>query len=258
MNKEIKEIIELVSERDNNWIVDNMILFVRSGSHAYGTNTESSDRNYKGIFIPPLNYHLGIHDFTSVTMSTSNNDKKNSSDDIDVTIYSLKEFFRLAMKGNPNILEMLFVEQEDILYASKEGVQLGLNREEFLSTENIKRSFGGFAKSANKYMDKPFGLDKGIARTKTQHSMRVYKMAIDAFTTGSFNTKSSTPGYLKAIKNEDMTLENMRRKLEGKENRFKEMSENSILKSNLDERMLEVLLVNMTMDHLNLVELSKE
>lgn len=258
MNKEVKEVIESVSMMDNKWIVDNMILFVRSGSHAYGTNTEESDRDYKGVFIPPLNYHLGIHDFTSITMNTSSNDKKNSSDDIDVTIYSLKEFFRLAMKGNPNILEMLFVEQEDILYASNEGVVLGLNREHFLSTNNIKRSFGGFANSAKSYMDKPFGLKEDVARTKTYHSIRVYEMAVDALTTGKFKAKSDNPEYLKEIRGSGTTLESLMGRLGAEEEEFKRAVENSILNDELDKDSLEKMLIIMTMNHLNLLETTSE
>lgn len=42
------------------------ILLVASGSHAYGTATPTSDRDFKGIFIPPMDYYLSP--FRSIDM----------------------------------------------------------------------------------------------------------------------------------------------------------------------------------------------
>lgn len=38
----------------------NKILEIRSGSHLYGLNTENSDEDYIGIFLAPVEYHLGL------------------------------------------------------------------------------------------------------------------------------------------------------------------------------------------------------
>lgn len=38
----------------------NKILEIRSGSHLYGLNTENSDKDYVGIFLAPIEYHLGL------------------------------------------------------------------------------------------------------------------------------------------------------------------------------------------------------
>ena len=41
------------------WMDRGTVLLVRHGSHAYGTNTETSDEDFKGVAIPPKEYFLG-------------------------------------------------------------------------------------------------------------------------------------------------------------------------------------------------------
>lgn len=43
------------------------IYYARHGSHAYGLNVETSDEDFKGICIPPLEFELGfLHNFEQV------------------------------------------------------------------------------------------------------------------------------------------------------------------------------------------------
>lgn len=53
----------------------NKILEIRSGSHLYGLNTENSDEDYIGIFLAPIEYHLGLQKVEQVDLSIK--DKKN-------------------------------------------------------------------------------------------------------------------------------------------------------------------------------------
>ena len=56
------------------------------GSHLYGTNTLTSDTDYKGIFIPhkqDLLKNIASH---HISYSTGKSDSKNTKDDIDFVI----------------------------------------------------------------------------------------------------------------------------------------------------------------------------
>lgn len=116
------------------------ILRVRHGSHCYGLNTPTSDIDEKGVCIPPMKYHFGfLNNFEQFeSMASKGGDK-------DLVIFSLAKFARLASQCNPNIIEMLFVDESDILYCDDFGDELLAIRNEMISKEAFKR-FSGYAK----------------------------------------------------------------------------------------------------------------
>jgi len=127
------------------------IYLARHGSHAYGTNLPTSDIDVKGICIPPLAVHFGfLHTFEQYERM-GNNEGGNLhrlrglvSSDCDLVIYSLKKFAKLAADCNPNIIEVLFCSDEDVLEATPEGEYLRSIRERFLS-KKAKHTFSGYA-----------------------------------------------------------------------------------------------------------------
>jgi predicted nucleotidyltransferase len=126
----------------------NLILKVLVGSHLYGTNTESSDRDYVGIFIPSKDYILGLKTCEQVEIRTNPTDsgKRNSKEDTDTVIYSLPKFIKLAYENNPNITETFFVDPPHILFCNEFGKQLLDNYKLFISTR-VKHKFLGYAHS---------------------------------------------------------------------------------------------------------------
>ena len=121
---------------DLSWIKNNTIYLVRHGSHAYGTNTESSDEDFKGVAIPTKEYYLGANKrFEQAELK-----------DPDTVIYEIRKFINLAAASNPNIIEVLFVEEGDIVHVDNLGRLLLDNKEKFLS-KRIKHTFTGYAVS---------------------------------------------------------------------------------------------------------------
>jgi len=74
-------------------------LLVRSGSKSYGIDVEGSDDDYVGVFIPRL------RDFVSLDGIERDTYAGNGPD---FTIHEIGKFCRLALKGNPAILETLW------------------------------------------------------------------------------------------------------------------------------------------------------
>jgi hypothetical protein len=120
-------------------IDERTILKIKHGSHAYGLNTPMSDLDIKGVAIEPLEYHLG---FMHVFEQFEHMGSKDGSDD--VVIYSLKKFAKLAAGCNPNIIEILFGEESDILFIDESGEELRANRDLFLSRK-ARFTFAGYA-----------------------------------------------------------------------------------------------------------------
>jgi hypothetical protein len=124
----------------------NLILKVRVGSHLYGTNTPESDEDFVGIFVPSVEYLLGLNRIEEVDLGVKSKDAKgkNTKDAVDFKAYTLEKFACLALDNNPNILEILFVNPANVLFANDLGHKLLNLRYEFLSTR-IKQRFLGYA-----------------------------------------------------------------------------------------------------------------
>lgn len=130
------------------------ILEIRNGSHLYGLNTPKSDEDFSGIFLAPLEYHIGLHKVEQVDLSIKSKlaNGKNSPEAVDRTFYELKRFVNLAIDSNPNILEQLFVDEKNIVFINEAGRKLLDNRHLFLS-QNAIRKFVGYATSQKRKLE---------------------------------------------------------------------------------------------------------
>jgi predicted nucleotidyltransferase len=114
------------------------------GSHAYGTNVEGSDRDYKGIFIQSPEDVL------------INGYKEQIEVNKDEVYYELKRFIDLCCTANPTMLELLFMPEDCIVYKHPVMDILLIEGSKMLSKQ-CKYSFGGYAKAQIK---KASGLNK--------------------------------------------------------------------------------------------------
>jgi len=119
-----------------------VIYKVISGSHAYGTNTPSSDMDIRGVFIPSDDYIFGIKRM----------DTNISNDNEDIVLYELRKYISLLVNSNPNIIELLYVDKKHILEMTPLGEMLRDARRTFLS-KRVYYTFGAYAHSQIKRME---------------------------------------------------------------------------------------------------------
>jgi hypothetical protein len=74
-------------------------LVVRAGSKSYGIDVEGSDDDYVGVFVAPLGELLSMSGLARDTYAAN---------DPDYTLHEIGKFCRLALQGNPAILETLW------------------------------------------------------------------------------------------------------------------------------------------------------
>jgi predicted nucleotidyltransferase len=132
---------------------DEMILFkCLSGSYLYGTNSESSDKDYKGVFLPNFNDLILGKAPKHYTSTTGSFNEKNSSDDIDETYYSLHYFLELAAKGDTNAIDILFAytNYEAVIIDTPIWNEIIENIDKIL-TKNVKAYLGYCKSQAQKY-----------------------------------------------------------------------------------------------------------
>lgn len=117
------------------------IFLAKHGSHCYGLNVSTSDLDMKGICIEPLKFHYGFLNNFEQHIELVGNGNPN-----DLTIFSLKKFAKLASDNNPNIIEILFCDDSDVLQIDDYGEELRAARRSFLSTRAFY-TFAGYAHS---------------------------------------------------------------------------------------------------------------
>lgn len=122
------------------------------GSYLYGTNSESSDKDYKGVFLPNLNDLILGKAPKHYTSTTGSFNERNSSDDIDETYYSLQYFLELAAKGDTNAIDILFAytNKDAIIETSPIWNEIIKNIDKIL-TKNVKAYLGYCKSQAQKY-----------------------------------------------------------------------------------------------------------
>jgi hypothetical protein len=140
---------------------DRLLLLAITGSNAYGLAVEGvSDLDYKGIFIAPKSYYLGIKQIEQIEgkgkegIFASSQEEKGLnkcnfvSDKFDFlrgndfVIYELKKYLKLLRNANPNIQELLWL--DDYIYLHPLTKILIENRDKFL-TKKVKSSYIGYA-----------------------------------------------------------------------------------------------------------------
>lgn len=127
---------------------DNTILKVRIGSHLFGTNTPDSDLDIEGVFMPPISVLYGLGECKEVDLSTVSKDEngRNTADAVDFKIREYRTFMRLALQNNPNILNIVFSNDENVIFQDDFGKRLRGMAEYFPHKEGLRR-FYGYAQS---------------------------------------------------------------------------------------------------------------
>lgn len=123
------------------------ILRVRTGSGVHGVSTGSSDLDEVGVCIEPPEYVVGLKQFEQYTYRTAADrtgkpDARSQAGDLDLTVYSLRKYMRLALNGNPSIIETLFTPDEHVIQRNWLGAELQAMATSIVSKEAIPRYIG--------------------------------------------------------------------------------------------------------------------
>jgi hypothetical protein len=92
------------------------ILRVLVGSGVHGTAIEGQDdRDEMGLCVEPPEHVIGLRTFEQYVYRTQPEGVRSGPGDLDLTVYSLRKWTRLAMAGNPTVLLPLFVPDEHVV-----------------------------------------------------------------------------------------------------------------------------------------------
>jgi len=139
-----------------------IIVRLKFGSHLYGTNSETSDEDFKGVFLPTKEEVLlgKVPKSYNFTTKPKGSEDKNTSEDIDTEIYSLHYFLKLALEGQTVAIDMLHAPDNMIMEKDNKGIwDYLVNHRGMFYTKNLKAFVGYARKQAAKYGIKGSRLD---------------------------------------------------------------------------------------------------
>lgn len=119
------------------------ILRTQVGSGVHGIAIAGQDdRDEMGVCIEPPEYVVGLRRFEQYEYRTQPMHVRSGHGDLDLVIYGLRKWARLALAGNPTVLLLLFTPTKDIVHVTDAGRELRENAAMFLSRAAAPKFIG--------------------------------------------------------------------------------------------------------------------
>ena len=148
----------------------NRIMFLTlGGSHAYGTNVETSDIDIRGCAMNSASEIVGLSNFEQFINTET-----------DTTVYAFNKLINLLLNCNPNTIEMLGCKPDHYIYMTDAGREMINNRKMFLSKRAI-HSFGGYANQQLNRLENAIARDALAQAQKEEHIRRSMENSVKSF-----------------------------------------------------------------------------
>jgi predicted nucleotidyltransferase len=143
-------------------LFDRVIFRCVIGSRAYGLETEDSDTDRRGIYLPPADLHWSLY---GVPDQLEN--------DITQEVYwELQKFVVLALKANPNVLECLY---SPLVETCTPLAQRLLDMKEAFLSKLVFQTYSGYVASQFKKMQTDI---KNQGKVKWKHVMHLIRLLL--------------------------------------------------------------------------------
>jgi uncharacterized protein len=206
-----------------------MVLRVQVGSGVHGTAvTGQDDRDEMGLCLEPPPFVTGLAQVRNGTRGSGPSVRfeqyerhtawdrpgglanRSGAGDLDVIIYSARKWARLALAGNPTVLLVLFVPDEEVVFRDEAGAELVGNAHRFVSRLAGGR-FLGYLKAQRAAMTGQRGAHTnrpelvavhGYDTKYGMHALRLGLQGIELLSTGRITLPVPEPdrGYLRSVR----------------------------------------------------------
>lgn len=129
----------------------NTVLRGQVGSGLHGVTTGNDDRDEMGVCIEPPEFVIGVSKFEQYQYRTQPEGVRSGAGDLDLVVYSLRKWARLAEAGNPTVLLLMFIPPHELVLNTYVGEDLQAHPERFVSRQSAFR-FAGYLKSQREQM----------------------------------------------------------------------------------------------------------
>jgi hypothetical protein len=247
---------------------DGMILRVQVGSGVHGTSVSGQDdRDEMGLCLEPPQFVTGLARVPngtgglgpSVTFEQYERHtawdrpggvaNRSGAGDLDVIIYSARKWARLALAGNPTVLLVLFVPEQEVVFRNEAGAELGSNARRFVSRLAAGRFLGyltaqkaAMTGQAGAHTNRPelvavHGYDTKYA----MHALRLGLQGIELLTTGRITLPVPEPhrAYLRSIRRGERPLAEVLDAVTGAEARLTQLRDSQAIPDQPDRRWVD-------------------
>jgi len=242
-----------------------MILRVQVGSGVHGTSiTGQDDRDELGLCLEPPQFVTGLARVpngirglgTSVEFEQYERhtawDKpgglanRSGAGDLDVIIYSARKWARLALAGNPTVLLLLFVPDEEVVFRNDTGAELVSNAHRFVSRLAADR-FLGYLQGQKAAMTGQTGAHTnrpelvavhGYDTKYAMHALRLGLQGVELLSTGRITLPVPEPDreYLRSIRRGEQPLAEVVEAVTAAEARLIELRDSPAIPDQPDRR----------------------
>jgi uncharacterized protein len=233
---------------------DGMILRVQVGSGVHGTAIAAQDdRDEMGLCLEPQQFVTGVArvpngvpgaepsvEFGQYERHTAWDRpgglaNRSGAGDLDVIVYSARKWARLALAGNPTVLLVLFVPDEEVVFRNDTGAELVSNAHRFVSRLAADRFLGylqgqkaAMTGQAGAHTNRPelvaiHGYDTKYA----MHALRLGMQGVELLTTGRITLPVPEPDreYLRSVRRGERPLAEVLEAISTAEARLIELSD---------------------------------
>lgn len=204
-------------ERARRIAEDGMVLRGLVGSTVHGlANPGTDDRDEMGVCVEPPEYVAGLREFEHYVSRTQPEGVPSGPGDLDLTVYGLRKFCRLALKGSPTVLLLFFVEGEHLLQTSETGAELQALAPAFLS-RRTGRAFLGYLEAQRRSLlaapeaarARERSAHHGYDTKYAMHALRIGVQGVELLQTGRISLPVPEPDrtWLRAIRAGTVALE---------------------------------------------------
>jgi predicted nucleotidyltransferase len=162
-----------------------------------------------GVCIEPPEYVIGLRQFEHCVARTQPQGHSSGPGDVDLTVYGLRKFCRLAAKGSPTVLLLFFVEDDDVLLRTEIGAELQALAPAFLSKQT-GRAFLGYLEAQARSLrgerhatrTRELSAAHGYDTKFAMHALRIGYQGIELLETGRISLPMREPirGRLREVR----------------------------------------------------------
>jgi uncharacterized protein len=245
-----------------------MILRVQVGSGVHGTSVSGQDdRDEMGLCLEPPEFVTGLARVPNGTGGQSfpvrfeqyerhtawdrpgGVANRSGAGDLDVIIYSARKWARLALAGNPTVLLVMFVPDDEVVFRDQAGAELTANSHRFVSRFAAIR-FLGYLRAQKAAMTRGTGAHTsrpelvavhGYDTKYAMHALRLGLQGIELLTTGRITLPVPEPhrGYLRAIRHGQVPLPEVIDAIMAAESELTRLRDTSSLPAEPDRRWVD-------------------
>jgi hypothetical protein len=174
---------------------------------------------------------------------------RSGAGDLDVIVYTARKWARLALDGNPTVLLVLFVPDEEVVFRNQAGAELAANAHRFVSQRAAARYLGylqgqkaAMTGQPGAHTNRPelvavHGYDTKYA----MHALRLGLQGIELLTTGRITLPVPEPDreYLRSIRRGERPLAEVLDAITEAEDRLERLRDGAAVPDEPDRRWVD-------------------